>query len=160
MTVTLFYSPVFLSALGSGLVAGVFFAFSTFVMAALARLPVPAGAAAMNAINVTVLTPAFMSVLFGTAVIALGAAVLALLNWSASGAAAALAGAVLYVAGVIFVTMFFNVPLNYQLAAVAPGSAAEAELWQRYLRVWVNWNHVRTAAPLASLALFILALRG
>lgn len=160
MTATLFHSLVFLAALGSGLVAGVFFAFSTFVMAALARLPVPAGAAAMNAINVTVLTPAFMTVLFGTALLALALSVLALLNWNANGAALALVGAILYVAGVILVTMFFNVPLNDQLAAVAPGSAAEAELWQRYLRVWVNWNHIRTVAPLASMALFVLALRG
>ncbi|MGL4966898.1 MAG: hypothetical protein ACRC67_37105 [Inquilinus sp.] len=34
---------VLLSALGSGLVGGIFFAFSTFVMGALARLPAPQG---------------------------------------------------------------------------------------------------------------------
>lgn len=160
MTAPLFHPFVSLAALGSGLVAGVFFAFSTFVMAALARLPAPAGAAAMNAINVAVINPAFMGALFGTALVSLVVAVLAMLNWSASGAALALAGAVLYIAGVILITMFFNVPLNNQLAAAAPGSAAEAEIWQRYLRVWVNWNHMRTVAPLASMALFILALRG
>lgn len=60
----------------------------------------------------------------------------------------------------IVVTAVFNVPLNDQLAAAAPDSAAAAELWQRYLSVWVGWNHVRTLAPLGSLALFILAMRG
>jgi uncharacterized membrane protein len=45
------------AALGCGLVAGVFFAFSTFVMKALARLPAEQGIAAMQAINVAVRSP-------------------------------------------------------------------------------------------------------
>ena len=48
------------AALGCGVVAGVFFAFSTFVMRALARLPARQGIAAMQAINVAAVTPAFM----------------------------------------------------------------------------------------------------
>jgi uncharacterized membrane protein len=47
------------TALGCGLIAGVFFAFSTFVMPALARLPAAQGIAAMNAINVAAITPTF-----------------------------------------------------------------------------------------------------
>lgn len=42
------------AALGCGLIAGVFFAFSTFVMKGLARIPTEAGVAAMQSINVTV----------------------------------------------------------------------------------------------------------
>ncbi|GAA4986027.1 hypothetical protein [Actinopolymorpha pittospori] len=41
-----------ISAVGSGLVGGVFFGFSTFVMQALRRLPSAQGLAAMQAINV------------------------------------------------------------------------------------------------------------
>ena len=44
-----------LAALGSGLIGGVFFAFSAFVMKALARLRPDQGIAAMQSINVTVL---------------------------------------------------------------------------------------------------------
>jgi uncharacterized membrane protein len=44
------------AALGCGLVAGVFFAFSTFVMKALARLPAEQGIAAMQAINAAAAT--------------------------------------------------------------------------------------------------------
>ena len=58
----------FLSALGCGVVAGVFFAFSAFVMKALARLPAEQGVATMQAINVSAVTFAFMAALFGTAV--------------------------------------------------------------------------------------------
>ncbi|WP_258042372.1 anthrone oxygenase family protein [Paenibacillus sp. UNC499MF] len=55
--------------------------------------------------------------------------------------------------------MLFNVPLNNVLEAVNPGSAAGADLWPRYVVKWTAWNHVRTAACLASLALFIQTLR-
>ncbi|MGD9741821.1 MAG: hypothetical protein AB7V53_04220, partial [Dongiaceae bacterium] len=52
----------FLSALGAGLIAGLFFAFSSFVMAALARLPADQGVAAMQSINTAVLNPVFFAV--------------------------------------------------------------------------------------------------
>ncbi len=45
--------------LGSALVGGVFFAFSSFVMKALARVPSPEGIAAMQSINVVVINPSF-----------------------------------------------------------------------------------------------------
>lgn len=48
------------TALACALVAGVFFAFSNFVMEALARLPAEQGAAAMREINVVVLNPGFL----------------------------------------------------------------------------------------------------
>ena len=46
--------------------AGVFFAFSTFVMQALARLQPAQGTEAMQAINRTVLNPWFPGVFLGT----------------------------------------------------------------------------------------------
>lgn len=58
------------TALGCGLNAGVFFAFSSFVMKALARLQPAQGIAAMQSINLVAVTPAFMAALFGTAVAA------------------------------------------------------------------------------------------
>jgi len=64
----LFLLPL-VSALGSGLMAGVFFAFSAFIMNALARLPAAQGIAAMQSINIVVLNFWFGSVFFGTALI-------------------------------------------------------------------------------------------
>jgi uncharacterized membrane protein len=61
------YAATLATALGCGLVAGVFFAFSTFVMPALKRLPPAHGIAAMQSINTVAVTPAFMTALFGTA---------------------------------------------------------------------------------------------
>jgi hypothetical protein len=56
----------FAAAIGAGLVAGIFFAFSSFVMRALARIAPPQGIAAMQSINVAVINPVFMAVFLGT----------------------------------------------------------------------------------------------
>lgn len=148
----------FLAALGAGLTAGIFYAFSTFVMAALARLPPADGIAAMNSINVAVINRWFMAVFMGTPLVCAVAAVLALASWSTPGSGLVLAAAPLHIAGSFLVTMIFNVPLNNALAAVSPESSEGALLWQRYLVEWTFWNHVRTAAPLAAMALFIIGL--
>ena len=58
-------------AIGAGLMAGTFFAFSTFIMAALARVPAAEGIRSMQAINITVINPFFMLAFMGTALISL-----------------------------------------------------------------------------------------
>ena len=147
------------AALGSGLVGGVFFAFSTFVMKALSRLPAPEGVAAMQSINITVLNVWFMGAFFGTAAACMVALISSMLRWHEPGSAYLLAGALLYLAGSILVTILFNVPRNDALAALAPTDPAAARLWADYLGSWTAWNHVRTAASLLAAASFILALR-
>ena len=73
----LFTIVTVLCALGAGLTAGIFYAFSTFVMAALARLPPVNGIGAMNAINVTVINPWFMAVFLGTPLLCIAALIFA-----------------------------------------------------------------------------------
>ena len=152
-------SLILLCALGSGLVAGIFFAFSTFVMKALGRLAPEQGISAMQAINVTVINPWFFGAFFGTAVGSIVLAIFAYLDWGTSGALYLVAGGGLYLFGSILVTMLFNVPLNNALAAVKPDSAEGARLWARYLSTWTVWNHVRAGASLAAMACFIFAFR-
>lgn len=153
------FTAVFVAALGSGLIAGVFFAFSAFVMTALARLPAAHGIAAMQSINIVVINSVFLSVFLGTAVLCAVLAAMSLVLWHRQDAAYQLAGAVLYFVGTYLVTMRFNVPRNNALAAVAAESTDSAALWTRYVAEWTAWNHVRTTAALAAMALFILALR-
>ncbi len=154
----LLFALTLLSALGCGLMAGVFFAFSAFVMKALARLPPAQGIAAMQSINVAAITPAFMGALFGTAASCVVLVVASLLMWREPGAAWLLVGGLLYLVGAIAVTMAFNVPRNNALAAVAPDSTAGASLWTRYVAGWTAWNHVRAAASLAAAASLTIAL--
>ena len=148
----------FATALGCGLVAGIFFAFSTFVMPALARLPAPQGIAAMQSINVAVITPSVMVALFGTGVACIVLAAASLLAPSRPGAWLVLGAGVAYVAGTVLVTIAGNVPLNDSLAAVDAASAESARLWASYLTRWTAWNHIRTIAALAASALLTLAL--
>jgi uncharacterized membrane protein len=154
----LLFALTLLSVLGSGLIAGAFFAFSTFVMGALGRLPAAHGIAAMQSINVVVINPWFLGVFIGTAAMCALLVAAALFTWHQSGAVLLLAGALLYFVGTFLVTMKFNVPLNNALAAVAPDSAEGAGLWSRYLVTWTNWNHVRTIAALAASAALTIAL--
>ena len=145
----------FLAATGSGLIGGVFCAFSTFVMKALGRLPPAEGMAAMQAINVAVINPIFLGVFMGTALFA----VVPLMWWERPGAAWVAAGSALYVVGTLLATMVFNVPLNNALAAIMPTDPGAERLWATYQKRWTMWNHVRTAASLAAMGAFIMALR-
>ena len=147
-----------ITALGCGLVAGVFFAFSTFVMKALARLPAAQGIAAMQSINVVVINPWFMAAFMGTAVACVLVAVFSLLEWSEPEAVYSLSGGLVYLIGTILVTIAFNVPRNDALAAADPQSADGAGLWAGYVTSWTAWNHVRTAAALAAAGLLTFAL--
>ena len=147
-----------LAALGSGLIGGVFFAFSAFGMTALGRLPADQGIAAMQAINIAVLNPWFFAAFFGTAALCVVLAIAALFRWGEAGAILLLAGSLLYLVGAILVTLRRNVPLNDALAAARPEGPESAALWKRYLTEWTAWNHLRTAASLAAAAAFILAL--
>jgi uncharacterized membrane protein len=149
---------IFAAAIGCGLVAGIFFAFSSFVMAALGRLPSDHGIAAMNAINVMVINPTFFLAFFGTAALCLTASAGVAFRWTATGGTLVLVASVIYLAGCIGVTMFRNVPLNNALAAVTLGTPEAAALWTRYLSEWTFWNTVRTVAPVVSAALFTVAL--
>ncbi|WP_096475842.1 DUF1772 domain-containing protein [Burkholderia stabilis] len=146
------------SAIGCGLMAGVYFAFSTFVMTSLGRIAPQAGAAAMNAINVDIVRSPFMPLFLGTTLMALALAVIALFNRDQPGAMTALAGGVLYVFGMFAVTMAVNVPLNDALAAADPATAQGAALWTRYVHDWTMWNHVRTVASAAACVFFIAGI--
>ncbi len=150
---------ILLAALGSGLIAGVFFAFSSFVMGALARLPPPQGIAAMQSINIVVINPIFMGVFLGTALIAAYLAFWAGTHWADPRALWTMIGAVAYIVGSVGVTMALNVPLNNALAAVDAASAQGAAEWARYQGAWTLWNTVRGLASLAALACFVLAER-
>ena len=155
---TLVTSLLWLSAIGCGLLAGLYFAFSTFIMTALGRIDQAAGISSMNAINVVIVQSLFMPVFLGSTLTSLALAVLAPFRWDEPGAAMWLSGGVLYVVGMFVVTAVFNVPLNNALAAVAPASSEAGTLWARYLVDWTWWNHVRTVTSTLAFALFIAAI--
>lgn len=139
------------AGLASAATGGIFFAFSGFIMQALGRIAPAAGMGAMQTINVTVLNPAVMLLLFGPGIVGIG---LTWAVWDGPGRWAAFAGTALYVLGCIAVTIGGNVPLNERLKAADPDSADGRALWTGYLRVWTRWNTVRTAACFAAATAF------
>ena len=154
----LIFILTFLSALGSGLMAGFLFAFSVCIMKALSRLPPAQGIRAMQMINVVVLNPVFLSVFVGTAAACVLLGVSSLLTWHQPDALYRLIGSVLYLVGTMIVTIAFNIPRNEALATVAADSPDGAKRWQQFLREWTIWNHVRTVAALLAAGMFTIAL--
>jgi uncharacterized membrane protein len=146
----LLFALTLAAALGCGLMAGLFFAFSVAVMKALARLPSAEGIGAMQSINVAIINPLFLAVACVLVMIA------SLLRWHDSGTIYLLIGGALYLVGTFLVTLVFNVPKNNALASVTP--AEGASLWTDYLSKWTAWNHVRAAAALAAAASLTIGL--
>ena len=129
-------------AVGTGLVAGVFFAFSTFVMRALDRLPAAQGVAAMKSINVTVINPLFMLALMGTAGVCVVLGVAAIVKWNEPGAGLVLAGSVSYLVLTMLVTMAYHVPRNDALARRDPDAADTTRYWAHHVTTWTTGNHL------------------
>ncbi|PXX38699.1 DUF1772 domain-containing protein [Undibacterium pigrum] len=151
-------SLVFVSALGGGLMAGFFFAFSVLVMKALSALSPAQGISAMQSINIVVINPWFMTPFLGMAVLSGVLITMVIFRWQETNSAYVFAGGLLYLLGTLGVTIAFNVPRNEALAAVVPDSTEAARLWAGYLTEWTRWNHVRTIAALASSVALTIAL--
>ncbi|BEL03973.1 DUF1772 domain-containing protein [Actinoplanes sichuanensis] len=139
------------TVVGSGLLAGVFFAFSAFVMSGLRRLPDQAGAAAMRSLNVTAQRPPLMIALFGVTALCVVVIVRAVATWPGPGAGWSLTGAALTIIGAFGVTAVVNVPLNNRLDA-------DTIPWSQYLAAWDPANHARTILCLAGCALLLVGM--
>jgi uncharacterized membrane protein len=147
-----------MALLGSAIIGGVFFAFSSFIMKALARVPSSAGIAAMQSINVVVLNRSFLGTFFGTTAISLLVAGLAIRGWGSPSAPWFLAAAVLYVVGTFLITILGNVPLNDQLAGSPAADPASVTVWEHYLDRWTMLNTVRAVAAMVAVLLFTVGL--
>jgi len=148
---------IFASAIGAALVSGIFYAFSTFVMRALERLPPRDGIAAMQSINIAVINPLFFLVFFGTGVLCVVTTAASLMSDLEVSLGPVIIGCVLYLFGCIGITIVGNVPLNDKLANTDPDGPEAETLWSLYLGRWNLWNHLRTAASLAAAVSFLIS---
>jgi uncharacterized membrane protein len=99
-----------------------------------------------------------MVTFLGTAAACTLLAVSSLFRWYKPGARYLLAGRLLYLAGTVLVTIVCHVPRNDTLKAVDPASADGASRRAGSIVRWTVWNHVRTAAALATAVSHTLAL--
>ena len=110
------------AAVGSGLMAGVYFAFSAFIMKAFSNIETTQSIAAMNSINEVILRSWFMPVFFGSSIVSLSLSVVAIVSWGESGTVLVLLTGMIYFIGMFICTVVFNVPLNNSLAILNPAS--------------------------------------
>lgn len=149
---------VIVALLGSALVGGVFFAFSNFVMKALARLPSSQGIAAMQSINIVVINRWFMGLFFGTALLSLGLFIAYLPIWHELHSLFFLTAGLFYCGGTFLVTLLGNVPWNDRLAGILTSEPSSEVLWREYVVRWTTLNHIRTVSAIAATLFYILGL--
>ncbi len=151
-------ATLWFAALSVGIMAGVYFAFSAFVMRSLDATERPVGMVAMQSINRIIVRSLFLPLFFASSLACLLLAVFGVMEWGSPGAGPMVVGGALYVIGMLVLTAAANVPLNNALEATdAAGPDAEA-MWRRYMQRWLPWNHVRTVSCTVSLALLIGAI--
>ena len=144
-------------ALWSALIAGVFSAFSEFIMKGLLRTEPSSGIEAMQEINKTVIPTQFVA---GIMIIPVISTILAIYGASAFEGVVQITltlAAILYSTSVFLVTMFGNVPMNNKLESLDKESVEAKAYWYEYGREWTRFNHVRTIGSIATAALYILA---
>ena len=144
----------------AALMAGIFLAFSSFVMPALDNIDSDNAIAAMQRINIDVFCWSFGILFFGIPIASLAIAVYSLTQWPSPWATHALLGSAIYLTGSLIVTIAGNVPLNNKLARIRPSAetAATAQTeWRAFTVPWTRWNHLRTLASAAAALAFLLA---
>lgn len=146
------------AAVSSGVIAGLLFAFSSFVMRGLRDLPPLQGIAAMQSINAAVNNPVFMVAFVGTVAVNLIAVIVAIVSWGEAEAVYLLVAGLVYLAGVLGLTAGYHVPRNNALATMDPAGDAAAERWTRYAAEWTTWNHVRVFAGVAAAVVYTVSL--
>lgn len=141
---------------GAGLVTGLLFAFSNFIMRALAKLQPEHGMFAMQQINEKIINPLFLLFFLGTPFLCAIIAIYSLLNLHDAHSVLLLIGCIGYIIGPFGITVRCNVPLNNKLAEVQP--AEGNDIWGEYQVKWQRWNHIRTYIGLVSIISLCLGL--
>jgi uncharacterized membrane protein len=151
-------AAVILFAVSALVIAGLLYGFSTFIMRGLDQAGPVSAVRSMQGINRTVFTPWVMVPFIGTAPFGI---LLSVLAWTVAPDIAAMPmtfAAISYLLGVVVLTGLGNVPLNEHLDTVDAEAADAAQHWQRYLRLWTRFNHLRTALAIVAGVLAFTAL--
>lgn len=147
------------AVLAYALIAGVFLAFSDFIMRSLALTGGVGGVEAMQVINREVFRWVFMALFLGMAGVSIFIAGYAWLWLDGNAGTLILLAALGYLIGCFGVTIIFNVPMNEALAGMDLSQGATQDYWRQvYLPRWTFWNSVRTGAAALAAALLLLGL--
>lgn len=148
------------TTLSLGLMAGLFYAWSISVTAGLAKVGDEHYLRAFQAMNRAILQPIFFVFFFGPIILL---PLLVAMEYASSTLTEfwiLLTAAILYMAGVMAVTVLGNIPLNNALESLKidtmnPDQMASFRL--RFERAWNNLNMIRTICSALSFILVIIA---
>ena len=142
----------------TGLMAGIYAAFSIFIMRSLASLDVLPAANAMIAINKTIVKTLFAPLFFGSVVLYAVALINTRFDPLPQGTILLVTAAALYIVGMFIVTMKGNVPMNNRLQALANAPPQLRQYWPVYRQQWTKLNHIRTLCCTLACALLCYQL--
>ena len=135
--------PLFIASLSAGLMAGVYFAFSTFIMRSFDQMGAVQAVDAMNSVNRVIQRSWFMTLFFGSTLLYAVLAGYAVFAADLPARWWLFAAGLIYLVGMFLCTIVFNVRLNDSLAAIGTDESIRIEAWQHYVVHWTRWNHVR-----------------
>lgn len=147
------------AAVGAGVIAGVFFVFSNFLMRVLDRRPASEAIATMQSINELIENPLFFLFFIGTALAGAVLGVYSLVSLDGPERTWLVAGGITYIVGAVLVTGAYHIPRNQALDRLDPQAVDAADRWSSYLSEWLPVHHLRTLAAIASCASFVMAIR-
>jgi uncharacterized membrane protein len=142
----------------TGLMAGIYLAFSAVIMKSLNELPALHAAQAMNKINDVIVNTIFLPIFFGSTLWHAGLIVWSFADWQNGTSGLIISSALIYIVGMFLVTAFGNVPMNNKLKASESNEALLVDYWKKYHHSWTRLNHIRTLSCIASCALLIASL--
>jgi uncharacterized membrane protein len=141
----------------TGLMAGLFYAWSCSVMPGFRRLRDREFIAAMQATNRAILNPVFFAAFFGAPLFLIISTVI--FYGESTKFYLLLAATVIYLIGNFGVTVVGNVPMNNTLDQFNLQTATDEETDRRranFERRWTNLNHVRAVASTVALILLVI----
>ncbi|MGQ2984949.1 anthrone oxygenase family protein [Flavobacterium sp.] len=151
---------LFLAALCTALMAGLFYSYSCSVNPGLAKLPDSQYLSAMQHINSAIQNPAFFAAFFGALMLLPLCAYLSYASPAGLRFWLLVTATVIYAVGLFGVTAFGNVPLNEMLDRFDVASATQPDIAimrQKFEVPWNRWHFVRTIAVLLSLGSVLAA---
>ena len=151
---------IFIGIILTGLTAGLCFTWTNSITPGIGQLNDLGFLQAFQQMNRVIINPIFILVFFGPFITNVVTIYLKYQNadkafWVFT------AAAVFFILGVVFVTIFRNVPLNEILDKTDLVSASSEDLKllrQKFEKPWNQWHLVRTFSSLTSFALLVLGL--
>lgn len=150
-----------LTIIVTGLIAGLFYAYSCSVNPGLTRLKDVEYLSAMQAINSAILNPVFFLSFMGTLLLLPISTWLQYTQGNSNVYLLWLMAALVYVIGVFGVTVVGNVPLNDLLAKADLSSLSTAELATlraKFEKPWLMYHQIRTFSVIISFILTVCGL--